>query len=186
MHEAVREYVRQFASDQPIRVLELGSRDVNGNVRDLFPAAHYHGIDRLEGPGVDEVADACHWRPDGELYDLVLCLEMLEHAWPRGPILLTARQALRPGGRLVITCAGEGRPIHSGIDGGPQLYVGEYYSNVSWYWLHSSVMALGFQNSLCSEQNCDIYLTAIRGTGESEEQAPWPALPHQAWNPYGL
>ena len=37
------------------RVLEFGSLDINGTVRDVIAADHYHGIDQVAGPGVDEV-----------------------------------------------------------------------------------------------------------------------------------
>ena len=63
MHDEVRSWLEQSKRRYPGRwrgpVLEVGSFDLNGSARDLFPGdVEYHGIDRREGPGVDEVCVA--------------------------------------------------------------------------------------------------------------------------------
>jgi hypothetical protein len=76
MHTAAYAWVRRCAGWLPPRraVLEVGSRDVNGSVRPLFPGAAYWGIDREPGPGVDEVGDGAAWRPaDGKTFDCAIC-----------------------------------------------------------------------------------------------------------------
>jgi SAM-dependent methyltransferase len=66
MHPEAYEYVRRATgakAHQPLRILEFGSRNVNGTVRDLFPApALYVGVDWADGLGVDYVGDAATWQ----------------------------------------------------------------------------------------------------------------------------
>lgn len=130
MHEQAYAFVARSVAGRPAgRVLEIGSHDVNGSVRPLFPSAErYHGIDLSPGPGVDEVADAADWEPDGT-YDVVVSTEVLEHAPRWRDVLGTAWRALGPGGRLVVTCATDPRPPHSAVDGWA-LRPGEWYANV--------------------------------------------------------
>lgn len=117
----------------PQRVLELGSYNVNGSVRTLWPAnVGWYGIDVRPGPGVDEVADARNY--DGEeQFDLVICTEMLEHCASGGEVLKSAYKSLRPGGNLIATMAGRGRAPHNG-DGDPFDHTApgaEFYRNVT-------------------------------------------------------
>lgn len=118
------------ADDAEVAVLEIGSLDINGSVRPLFPhASHYHGIDLVAGDGVDEVADASTWVPP-RTYDVVVSAEVLEHAPPWRAILTMMWEATAPGGTLLMTCAGPGRAPHSAVDG-LEVREGEHYANVS-------------------------------------------------------
>ena len=135
MHEQAMNYVA-WARDQcpmPGRVLELGSYNVNGSVRALWPAnVGWYGIDVRPGPGVNEVADARDY--DGnEEYDLVICTEMMEHCKYANRVLKSAYKSLKPGGNLIATMAGEGRAPHNG-DGDPfdhKAPGAEWYANVT-------------------------------------------------------
>jgi SAM-dependent methyltransferase len=130
MHVQALEFVTRHVSGlTPGRVLEIGSLDINGSVRPLFPTARrYHGIDLAPGSGVDEVADAADWRAPGE-FDVVVSTEVLEHAPRWADILANAWEAVAPGGRLLMTCATDPRPAHSAVDGWA-LREGEWYRNV--------------------------------------------------------
>lgn len=160
MHPAVLRYVQRFASDAPLDVLDIGGRDVNGTVRHLFPAARFLILDLREGPGVDLVADAADWQPDKH-YDLVVCTEVFEHTERWRDICRTAYKALKPGGRLVVTCAAPGRHEHSGIDGGG-LHRGEHYENVAATDLAAVLYDLGFRDVTASETDFDTQATAVR------------------------
>lgn len=137
MHEAVLSYIGQFRSLDDLAVLDIGGRDLNGSPRMFFPnASPYHVLDLYPGPNVDIVADAAAWRPTlgtagRPWYDLVICTEVFEHTADWAAILQTAFDALRPGGWLLFTCAGPGRPAHSGITAVWELAPGEHYRNVS-------------------------------------------------------
>jgi hypothetical protein len=133
MHPEAMLFATRAIANLQVRghVLEIGSRDINGSVRPLFAkAASYTGIDIAPGPGVDIQADGATFvaRVD-EAPDLVVCLETLEHTDQASDIVLNAAAMLRPGGRLLITCATDPRAPHSSVDGGP-LRSGEFYRNV--------------------------------------------------------
>lgn len=133
MHGAARRFVTRVVRDHgPFEhVVEIGSRDINGSIRTLFDGAHtYVGIDLYEGPSVDWAGDAAEFKPE-QAPDCVVCCEVLEHApdWPG--LIHVAAGWLAPGGCLIVTCAGPGRPEHSGIDGRKVLRDGEHYGNVS-------------------------------------------------------
>lgn len=88
-------------------VVELGSRNVNGTVRDLFTGT-YLGIDREAGPGVDVVADVedPHTALRFGQADVVISTEALEHTPHPERFLRTAAHLCRPGGTLLLTCRG--------------------------------------------------------------------------------
>lgn len=130
MHAEAMAWIADHATDEPVRVLDLGGRDVNGNPRHLFPnATAYTRLDILPGEGVDIVADAGTWEPDSE-WDWIVAAEIFEHTanWPA--ICRTAYKACAPGGTFIVTTAGPGRPPHSAIDGEFRLHPGEHYANV--------------------------------------------------------
>lgn len=162
MHAEARAYVaRALASlPPPRRVVELGSRDVNGGIRDLLPAdCAYVGVDIAEGESVDVVADAAAYRPPWRP-DLVLCCEVLEHAPDPQAIVANAARMLAPGGALVLTAACSPREPHSGQDGGPPSE-GEHYRNVDPAAL-AGWLAAGFRSfDLGTHPRGDVYATAI-------------------------
>lgn len=128
MHAEARSYIAQHAPDCEGPVLEIGSRDINGGVRDLFPADGYHGIDLAEGKGVDEVVDVVDHNPKRK-YGTVVCCEVLEHYEDPEAVIRSAFRLLKNGGTLLVTAAGPSRTPHSGIDGG-QVRDDEFYANI--------------------------------------------------------
>lgn len=118
MHDSVRKFVaRSIKNLSPTKVLEVGSYDVNGSVRDLFQC-DYTGVDLLEGPGVDLVLDAQMLSTafEYETFDLVLCLEMLEHDSAPWHTAQELGLVLKPGGTLLVTVRGNGFPLHNEPD----------------------------------------------------------------------
>lgn len=158
MHPAAYDYVKRFATDEPISVVEIGARNVNGTVRDHFPNADYWGIDAQPGPGVDEVADGALWRPLAHV-DLVVCTEVFEHTrnWPA--IVLNSIHMLRPGGRAVFTCAGPGRAPH-GLHVDDPLQPG-HYANVSVDQLRTAMLTAGYVDVEVEQLGDDTRATGI-------------------------
>lgn len=133
MHKSALQYIAQalrtVGGVEGKRILEIGSRNLNGSPRQLCAGATaYVGIDLLPGRDVDLVCDAAAYFPEVP-FDIVICAEVLEHASDYA-IIGCARRSLTPGGVLILTAAGEGRAPHSGVDGG-ELRAGEHYQNIT-------------------------------------------------------
>jgi SAM-dependent methyltransferase len=112
------------------RVVEIGSRNVNGSVRPLFEGQDYTGVDALPGNDVDVVADGATFG-ETAAFDLGLCLETLEHAPTAPAVVANLCRIVRPGGLVIVTMATDPRVPHSAIDGSETLHPGEYYGNVA-------------------------------------------------------
>lgn len=161
MHATAYEYVSAAVKVIGVRrrILEIGSRNVNGSVRGLFPKAmEYVGIDLKPGDGVDVVADGGKWRPaDGKTFDLVVSTECLEHTPFAEEICHTAFDVLKPGGVFIVTAAGPNRAEH-GSDGGS---VGdEFYRNVEPEMLTHWLSPFAFSFVDCTGQ--DVRALAVR------------------------
>ena len=129
MHDGAYRYIASMVAGRHYpRVVEVGSRDINGSIRGLVDAGTYIGIDLEDGPGVDVVADCRWWEPPWQA-SLTIVAEVLEHADDPAAVIKACVGYLRPGGRIVVTCAGPGRAPHSGHDGGPNVE-GEWYANI--------------------------------------------------------
>lgn len=130
MHDAAERFLESVirAIRRPRSVCEIGSRNVNGSVRHLFPRVSYVGIDIREGDGVDIVADGATWTSD-RCFDLVLCTETLEHATDPMALARNLVALCKRGGVILVTAAAMDREPHSAIDGGP-LQEGEPYHNL--------------------------------------------------------
>lgn len=159
MHNEAFQFVAQFATDQPISVIEIGSRNINGSVRSLFPNASWTGLDLHPGPDVDIVCRAEEYTPP-VLVDLVVCCEVLEHAENWRELIGAAALWLKPDGRIILTCAGPGRPEHSAIDGQPRLIPGEYYDNVSADQIAEELHYAGCLIEVCEQAGDDTQAAA--------------------------
>lgn len=163
MHMAAWSWIAKCVRDVGpfASVVELGGRNVNGSVRDLFGEAAYLAVDIADGPGVDVVADCRSWEP-GRTFAAVVCCEVFEHCEGWRDIARTAYRACAPGGAVMLTMAGPGRAPHSGIDG-MQVRSGEFYANVSPADLDATLNACGFVSVIVVNEGYDVYALARRG-----------------------
>ena len=161
MHDEARQYVERWKTNDKINVVEIGSRYINGQVRDLFPNASHIGIDLQAGQHVDEVADGATWKPKRKA-DLVVCCEVFEHTadW-REIVLNTYDNILKVGGRFIVTAAGPSRRAHSAIDGGP-LHHDEWYENITANDLEAALTIAGFENVEVEEHKADVRATGVK------------------------
>jgi SAM-dependent methyltransferase len=97
------------------RVLEIGSRNINGSVREGFAACEYVGVDCHPGPAVDVVCLGHEYPGEPESFDVVCSAETLEHDPHAARTIAHMLRLLRPGGLLFMTCAGTGRAEHGTI-----------------------------------------------------------------------
>jgi SAM-dependent methyltransferase len=139
MHTEVDQFIGQYATNPDYahyfngtKVLEVGSADINGTIRHHFKDCSYLGIDLAEGPGVDLAMPIQQLRMF-YTFDVVVSTEMLEHDRGWQEALRAMYHALRPGGLLLITCAGPTRPEHGTSRTTPQdsPHTTDYYGNVS-------------------------------------------------------
>jgi SAM-dependent methyltransferase len=119
-HIDQRKFVEKIKNIYPkyfnnIRVIDCGSYDVNGNIKDVFINCEYIGVDNHNGPNVDWVIPLHHIDTPGSVvdkYDTVISCEMLEHDYYWERSLKKMYNILKPNGLLVITCAGYNRREH--------------------------------------------------------------------------
>jgi hypothetical protein len=166
MHVAARQFITQAVADFGEitgHVVEFGSRNANGGVRDVFPgAASYTGIDIADGPGVDIVADAAQWYPTHG-YACVISTETLEHARDWQQIVTAGAAALAPDGIMLITCATDGRTPHSATIPNTRPAPGEYYGNVRQSDFETLVQRLDLQADVTiNHHNHDLYAVLRR------------------------
>tara|TARA_R110000822_G_scaffold309905_1_gene440612 strand:- start:722 stop:1225 length:504 start_codon:yes stop_codon:yes gene_type:complete len=167
MHPGAHEFISRHATDDAISVIEIGSRNINGTIRDLFPNAKWIGLDLFEGPEVDVVCDARDFVPES-LVDLVVCCEVLEHCSGWRQLIQSASLWLKQKGVIIITAAGPGRDPHSAIDGG-ELHPDEHYANVTQDELAEELHYAGFVGIEVSgnEHWKDTYAVALKALGSS-------------------
>ena len=116
-----------------VSVIEIGSLNINGTVRDFFQTSDYLGVDVGPGPGVDLVAEGQNLDfPDGH-FDVAISAECFEHnpEWAA-----TFANMHRVSSRYVVfTCASDGRPEHgtrrSSPDSSPLTLEWDYYRNLN-------------------------------------------------------
>lgn len=116
------------------RVLEIGSLNINGTVRDFFVDCDYTGVDLAPGPGVDVVGEGQGLDYEDESFDVVISAECFEH----NPHWLETFVNMRRmcSGLVIFTCATEGRPEHGTTrtdPGSSPFTVGrwDYYRNLT-------------------------------------------------------
>jgi hypothetical protein len=162
MHPAAYEWIAVHATDEPVNVLDIGGRNINGTVRGLFPnATEYVSIDLYPGDGVNVVGDITTWKDD-RVFDIVVCAEVLEHAENWRDIIDAAFERLEPGGWFLMTCAGPGRHPHSAVDGEWTLKAGEYYENISPADLDEVLASQDWASFLVDQQGEDVRCFAVR------------------------
>ena len=161
MHPGARRFVARYAGRYGT-VVELGARNVNGGIADLFQSDWYVGVDIEPGDGVTVVADAATWTPD-EPADLVVCCEVLEHTPRAGDIVANAAAMLAPDGRVIVTAATDPRSPHSAADGGP-VRGGEWYRNIDPDELAGWLSAAGLSHVKVEAHHDvgDVYATGVK------------------------
>ncbi|KRF45525.1 hypothetical protein ASH01_06780 [Terrabacter sp. Soil811] len=119
------------------RLIEIGSYDVNGSIRSLFPARDYVGVDLVAGPGVDIVSFGHDINLPDSHFDAALSGECFEHDPHWKDTFSNMARLTRPGGLVAFTCASTGRPEHGTIRSravespGTQAEGIDYYQNLS-------------------------------------------------------
>ena len=141
-HKNQREFIDILVRTMPgffrnSRVLEIGSLDINGSVRDFFTQCEYIGVDLGEGKGVDVVCEGQNYAAPDNSFDQVISCEVMEHNPHWVKTFENMTRVCRPGGLVVMTCASTGRPEHgttrtTAADSPLTIGVGwDYYKNLT-------------------------------------------------------
>jgi len=120
-------YPSNFTS---VSVLDCGSLDINGSLKDLFSNSTYTGVDIVAGKNVDVVSKISDLSFNMQ-FDTLVSGEMLEHDETWRESLLTMYNLVKHGGLIAISCAGKDRPEHgTKKSDGNEWGTGDYYQNL--------------------------------------------------------
>lgn len=112
MHQHIRKFCRDIAEHIGGNVLEVGSRNVNGSIRDTLPITI--GVDMEGGAGVDQIVDVVNlidtFGP--ESFDCVVSCDALEHMKDWDESLRNMWGVLKTKGVLVLTMASVTKGLH--------------------------------------------------------------------------
>jgi SAM-dependent methyltransferase len=154
------------------KVLEIGSYDVNGSVRQFFPNADYIGVDLIEGPGVDLICDGDKVPHEKNFYDITISCECFEHNPAWAETFKNMHRMTKDGGLVIFTCATTGRAEHGTTRTSPKNSPGtqalnwDYYQNLTEedfnvkFNLNNLFKEFFF---LTNQSSCDLYFLGIKG-----------------------
>jgi len=112
MQNKVHDYVENQVKMKNIKgkCLDIGSLDVNGTLKDLFD--DYLGMDMRDGKNVDVIANSHDIPFEDSSFDIVTCVEMLEHDDNPFQTMKEIHRVLRDGGWAIIAASGINFPKH--------------------------------------------------------------------------
>ncbi len=177
--EFLQEVFKIFLSDRPIKILDLGSLDINGGIRRNLPRNwDYTGVDLEIGPNVDLVAEAQLLDLSSGQFDICMASELFEHTPYWKEIFAQMNRLTKEGGVVVFTCAGVGRLEHgttrsdNGFSSPFTVSKGdEYYRNVALRDAKNSVAVkywfsdFGFFEETSTK---DLYFAGLRAKASAE------------------
>jgi len=170
-HKEQREFFEYVKNSMPeyfndVSVIEMGSLNINGTVRDFYNATKYVGVDLEEGPGVDLVSPAQKVDLPDNSFDVAVSAECFEHNpfWSE-----TFANMYRIASKFVIfTCASDGREEHGtrakhpGTS--PFTLDWDYYKNLNEQDFRSAFNIDKMFNRykfIYNEKSCDLYFWGI-------------------------
>lgn len=93
-------------------VLEIGSLNINGSIRQFFNECVYIGLDVGNGPGVDVVCSGHEYDMPDNSFDLTISCECFEHNPFWKETFLNMVRMCKKQGVVVFSCATTGRTPH--------------------------------------------------------------------------
>jgi len=165
-------------------VLEIGSLNINGTVRDFFEKCSYVGVDVGPGDGVDVVCEGQKYNAPDNAYDVVCSLECFEHNPYWLETFVNMVRLCRPGGLVFFTCASDGRAEHGTTRTRPEdspltVDIGwDYYRNLNESDFREHI---NFEDHFdyyyfeVNHNSKDLYFWGLKKTKESEKE-PIPVI----------
>ena len=165
-------------SDLPnARILEIGSQDVNGTLRDHAPAStHYVGVDMEAGAGVDIVVKAGSPLPMAdESYDLILASSVFEHDAAFWVTFVEMCRKVRKGGYVYINAPSNGT-FHRYPEDHWRFYPDSGYALARWATSVGQEMTL--VESFVADRISEVYndFVAVFRKGPTDEPFPADAI----------
>lgn len=173
-HKEQSDYINALKQKFPYafngkRVLEIGSLNINGTVRNAFNSDEYVGVDVGPGPGVDVVISGHEYDSD-EPFDCCISCECFEHNPFWKETFANMIRLCKSGGLVVFTCATTGRPEHGTERTTPQdspLTIAKgwsYYLNLTeedFNFINFSSLFVEHEFSI-NPQSCDLYFYGVK------------------------
>jgi len=138
VHSEQFSFVRGLRAEHPsyfsgTEVIEIGSLNINGSIRELFHQPRYLGVDLAPGPCVDYVSRGEDVDVNVGLWDVVASCECFEHNRNWRETWRRMVELARPGGLVFFTCATTGRGEHgtSRSDPSASPHTNDYYCNLT-------------------------------------------------------
>ena len=173
---AVRDYISYKYSPldhQPVfrNVLEIGSLDINGSQRtynfinrgptwlSLVGSPEYIGLDLIPGPSVDVVSNAHSIPYQDNNFDLVLCMNMLEHDTDPQKTIEEACRVLKVGQPAILTTVNQNWEKHPQLGGGDTETFNEITKEQFTEW----VLKADFINCEIIEWKDNLFCYAVKG-----------------------
>ena len=130
----IKEILPDFFMEK--KVLEIGSLNINGSIREFFSECFYVGIDVSNGKDVDVVANGEDFSGEANSFGVVISCECMEHNPNYVKTFLNMVRLLSTAGLIIMTCATYGRAQHGTVESEPMsspltINLGQnYYRNL--------------------------------------------------------
>lgn len=108
--EFKKAYGEAIAAVNPeFSIIEIGSQDVNGSLRDVWPGVSYTGVDFVAGKGVDVILDDPYALPfEDNSADIILSSSVFEHSEMFWVLFLEIMRVLKPHGLFYLNVPSNG------------------------------------------------------------------------------
>jgi SAM-dependent methyltransferase len=178
-HEQQKDFFRDVKKIHPnfftdVKVLDIGSLDINGNNKHVFEHPYYYvGVDLSDGDNVDIVCPG-HLYDCGFEYDVVISSECFEHDMYYARTLQNMIKLLKSNGLMIFTCASTGRPEHGTLRSNPSdapflLDMSEKWANYYKNLTEDDIRSVIDVNNLFTSfefryepSTCDLYFWGIK------------------------
>jgi len=186
MHEEAKNFLLYAKNNfqnyfKNIKVLDVGSGDINGNNRYLFTDCEYEGNDVIEGKNVTIVSRTKDLKFEDNFFDTIISSECFEHDPEYKQSLKKIYAMLKPNGLFVFTCASTNRYEHGTRRTTKTDSLGtigeiedmqDYYKNLTKHDINEVLNLnekFSYHEMYYNKKSCDLYFVGIKKINDYEE-----------------
>ena len=173
MHDNSMKIMAEFAEEYDVKgtVVDIGSYDINGTYKSLFPNSKYIGVDTNPGPNVDVIIDSPEWDKLKNV-DVVISGQTLEHVADIPKLMTSIFNVLKVGGIacIIAPSAGEAHyyPIWTGNVSKEQMM--KHFQDAGFEVISCTISEVGpFLDNCCIGKKPEVKVKAKR-KGDDEDQ----------------